>query len=350
VPLWKRPFVASDTLLFYLRKLVWPSHLIPIHGRVNEALFSTATVWFTLPLIAGLAALFVRLPACARLGAAWWALALLPVLGLTPFYYQFLSNVADRYAYVAVAGAGIALTSLLTLAAARFPRYAASILVVTATGMFVFGALAFRQAGYWRNSESLWLRQRDVNPNVGLARFLLGSHYYAAGQLDQAAAEFRETIRIDPSTPEAYSSLMDISTDLGQPDEVKRIAELALQRLEPTSIDKYLVRGHAQLRLAQYLDAAHSFRAVAAGLPDDAESRRMLGQALFRAEKYAEAEEPLRESIRLNERVWQTHETLSTVLLRLGRRAEALQELEKAAQLAPDHPRLNETLARLRQQ
>ncbi len=106
-PLWLRPLVALDALQFYLAKLVWPASLSLDYGRTTSSLSqagSFAWCWI-LPLLVlgGAWALRRRWPP-ALFGAAIFLSALLPTLGLVSFAFQSFSNVADRYAYLALLG------------------------------------------------------------------------------------------------------------------------------------------------------------------------------------------------------------------------------------------------------
>jgi protein O-mannosyl-transferase len=349
VSIWKRPFVASDTLLFYTKKALWPMHQIPIYGRTNEILFSATWIWLTLPVIVGLAFLSPWLTRFARLGLLWWVFSLLPVLGLTPFYYQYMSNVADRYSYTALAGMVILLFAGASWTVMRYPRFQPLVFAGIGCLAIAFGTLAARQSGYWKNSETLWLRQLAINPNVGLAHYLLGVHYQASQQMEKATDEFLTTIKIDPTTPDAYVNLMDIGEELNRPQAIKMIAESALKKLEPTSLDKILVRGHAQIKLGRYPEAIESYRAAAAGLPDDYEIARMLGLAYYRSGNLADAEKSLRRSVGLNDRIWSTHEMLANVLYDSGRKDEAVRFMEQAVSLQPNSQHLQQGLTQMRQ-
>ena len=45
VPLWQRPFVAVDSLLFYFEKLVVPVGLTPVQPRANPGIFAAGLIW-----------------------------------------------------------------------------------------------------------------------------------------------------------------------------------------------------------------------------------------------------------------------------------------------------------------
>src|SRR5213083_3155681 len=99
-PVWLRPAIALDALTFYLGKLVLPLHLIPDYGRTSQSVVSSGALAYTwIPAAALLAAGWVlrqKLPWMAA-AVALFVAALLPVLGLVPFDFQYYSNVADHY-------------------------------------------------------------------------------------------------------------------------------------------------------------------------------------------------------------------------------------------------------------
>src|SRR5207244_4465004 len=101
-PVWLRPAIALDALTFYLGKLVLPLHLIPDYGRTSQSVVSSGALAYTwIPAAALLAAAWAFRGARPRMAAAvaLFVAALLPVLGLVPFDFQYYSNVADHYLY-----------------------------------------------------------------------------------------------------------------------------------------------------------------------------------------------------------------------------------------------------------
>ncbi len=167
---YQRPLIAGFTVAFYLYKVVFPVWLGIVYGQTPAHLFNHDLVWVAWLLPAALARWLavervVRRPLIAA--AAWFVLAMAPVLGFVRFDFQVFSTVADRYAYLPLFGVAIAVAwgvSRLEAAAARGRRIKRAICVV------VLGALAarsFGQALVWHDSTSLFRNAYLVNPAGG---------------------------------------------------------------------------------------------------------------------------------------------------------------------------------------
>jgi eukaryotic-like serine/threonine-protein kinase len=88
----------------------------------------------------------------------------------------------------------------------------------------------------------LWIA---AYPRAGLPRSLLaGSIYPVAGEFEQAVAEGKEAIRLDPNAPAAYGVLMDGYMALNRPDDAKATYEQARERklsFTQYSVDLYQI-------------------------------------------------------------------------------------------------------------
>src|SRR5262245_38429701 len=93
-PLWSRPLIAGDTVVFYLYKLVVPGWLGPDYGRSPKWLLEQWWPWYWLTGLVswGLGVWLwykrTRVPWLAATAGVFVA-GIFPVLGLAPFVYQF---------------------------------------------------------------------------------------------------------------------------------------------------------------------------------------------------------------------------------------------------------------------
>jgi tetratricopeptide (TPR) repeat protein len=109
---------------------------------------------------------------------AVFVIAIGPVLGLTPFQFQFTSTVADHYLYLAMFGPAVAVTWALV-------RFRGNRAALGACGV-ALAALAVRshdQLGHWRNEAALWTHTLAVAPNSFVARTNLAADLGRAGYL-----------------------------------------------------------------------------------------------------------------------------------------------------------------------
>ncbi len=96
-------------------------------------------------------------------GSAWFVIALLPVLGLTPFAYQALSTVADRYIYLPIFGVALVVAwglGWLHDAISRLPIRAAWLHKTVTAGaiglLLILAIQTHRQTRLWHDSKSLF--------------------------------------------------------------------------------------------------------------------------------------------------------------------------------------------------
>ncbi|HBH04156.1 MAG TPA: hypothetical protein DDZ42_19980, partial [Candidatus Rokubacteria bacterium] len=206
-----------------------------------------------------------RAPALAAVGAAY-VVILLPVVGVA---HQGPQIAADRYTYLAslpwalLAGGGLA-RGWRGLRARRPGRPAALALAAIAGALLLtLGVLTWRQAGTWRDSETLWTRALAASPSA-IAHAKLGVLRDEAGRPDEAIAHFRAALDLHPDLAYAHNNW-----------------------------------GIALARQGKWEEAIEHYRGALRIAPDSAESHLNLAVALDRAGRPAEAAEHLRAAGRL---------------------------------------------------
>lgn len=296
---------------FYIRKTLFPFHLSPLYkvpggSELNRLLWLSGAALSA--ITAGVVLMRRRWPA----GAAVWfyyLAVLAPVLGVLQFGHQM---VGDRYSYLpclgfaALFGAGL----LVCLRTRRwFVKPACSViacLIITA-----LAALTWRQEKVWRDSWSLWSHTAALQPELGLARVVLGGELAARGDLAGAADYFKEAIRISPGTPTAHYCLGNILLSQG------KAAEAAAEYRE--ELRRYPDYAAAHNNLANALAGEEAIRHYREALrlnPDFAEAHYNLGGALIKRGDYAEAAREYTEVLRINPNFEQARYKLKDLLRR----------------------------------
>jgi tetratricopeptide (TPR) repeat protein len=200
-----RLLIAADTIAFYAARLVMPWNLCVAYGRTPQvALADPATPWVAAGVAAAIAAIAV-LPQLRswRLPTALFLVPLAPVLGLVPFVFQNQSTVADRYVYLSMLGPAVAVAGWLGAVAAtdRLRR------LVAAAGIACLAALAWRQAGFWRDTGTLAAHAVAVAPGVTGSWTLLSAHRLVEGDPRSAIESARRAIAIAPQNRIAWLNL-----------------------------------------------------------------------------------------------------------------------------------------------
>ncbi len=196
--------MATRGVVFYLWKLIWPAWLSPFYPL--DSRISLHSEEFLVPLLfcAVVTAVAVwqrnRMPA---LTAAWWSyLAVLgPVLGLLQVGGQ---AVADRYAYLAMVPALMALASVMLWLWRRGSGLFKTVLYVVLGLWFVFLGLSTRkQIRVWHDDLSLWGAVLEPFPNDPLANYNTALALLKRGHLAEARVAAERAVNYsDPRTPQ----------------------------------------------------------------------------------------------------------------------------------------------------
>ena len=94
-------------------------------------------------------------------GWLWFLVTLLPVIGIIQVGSQAR---ADRYLYLPLVGIFLAVVWGAADLARRRPRSRAPVALSIAAAVVLLALAAHRQAGYWRNSGTLWEHALAVDP------------------------------------------------------------------------------------------------------------------------------------------------------------------------------------------
>ncbi|MBI4550598.1 MAG: tetratricopeptide repeat protein [Candidatus Omnitrophica bacterium] len=229
VPFW--------TVSSYLRKIFWPSDLLPLYPTLKSAGWSDLR--FGLPaaavisLLILLAVNFWRSRRSTFFGC-FFLLLLLPTLNLFPLS----APLADRYTYLPLIGP-LGLAGLfLHHAAGRFiPRPAVRAIVLGLPLLILIPLFQTTRAGiaHWKDSKTLWSYVLSRNPLHALAHVKYGEAVYETGDLDQAIAEIREGIRLGLNNPLFAKNLVAMYIDKGELDLAR---ESALEFVKRTPGDE----------------------------------------------------------------------------------------------------------------
>jgi len=308
----QRILLAGRALWFYAAKIVWPADLIFTYRRwkLNPG------EWWHWLFPAGVVVVAIGLLLIARrfrgplAGFLIFAGTLVPVLGFLNVYPFRYSWVADHFQYLAMLG-------LIVPAAAGFmslsiPRKDSISVVV----LVVLGVLTWRQAGMYSNAETLYRTTLERNPDAYMAHNNYGNFLLGQGRAQDAIAEFKAALRIEPNNSEAHDNLGN-----------------ALSQT-PDHLQEAIAEYQAALRIS----------------PNDPEVHNNLGSALMNVPgRAAEGVAEFQTAVRLRPWYVEAHVNLGNALLEVpGHRAEAIVEFETALQLQPGYPPALAAMRRLR--
>lgn len=227
--IWSRILIATDSLTFYLEKILWPVDLCPHYSRNIESALDDPSLLLRV-VVLGLMLMAAAIPHNRHkwlTSSGILLVVLLPVLGFVPFAYQEFSNVADRYVYLAMLGPALAVSIWF----AKYPRPWKIVVVFVVA--FLLAVATRKQCCHWRDSESLFLHTLAVNPTSYRAENSLGSVYVAQGDLSTAISRFRSAIDLKPDYAQAHFNLSSSLAAVGNISEaiphLEKVVELQPQ-------------------------------------------------------------------------------------------------------------------------
>jgi hypothetical protein len=283
----QRLLLAPRVLWHYLATFVWPTHLVFTYPRWT---IDARDWWaYVYPALVGMitAALWTmrrrtRAPLAAFLIFAGVLFPVLGFLSVYPFRYSF---VADHFQYHA--SIPLALAVGAGVMAAR-DRIAPSV-VGGVTGVLLLGlsVLTWRQAGTYRDAESLYRATLARNPASWMAHHNLGRLLSRRPSgLDESIVQFEAAIALKPDHARAHYSLGVALQRAGRGAEAVPHFEAAIQ-LEPRNAPlvanaEYLLGVEAMRRADGAADAARHFGEALKRKPGVAEIEQALAAAQAR--------------------------------------------------------------------
>ncbi|MFA6147283.1 MAG: tetratricopeptide repeat protein [bacterium] len=344
LPGWARGANALLAYAGYLWKTVWPSGLAVYYPHPGTAIsvWKVAAAGTFLCWVTAVAVRQARNRPYILVGWLWYLGTLVPVAG---FVQVGLQTMADRYTYVPLIGIFIAAAwGMGDLARGwKVPRLAAGIIVFWLAGLAV---CAWYQAGFWRDSSSLFTRDLEVTRENWFIRNSLGWSLLREGKDAESIHQFREAIRIRPEYAEAHYNLGKALSRFETIDEAIASFESAL-RFRPEYAEAHNdlgaaleIKGPAEMAIAHYREALRL-------RPDFAEVHYNLGRALSLQNAVGEATIHLREAVRLSPEYVEARNNLGVILARQGEYAEAESQFREALRIKPDYAGAQRNLERV---
>jgi tetratricopeptide (TPR) repeat protein len=296
----QRVLHAAASAWRYIGLMFWPEHL--------AAFYPLRTTSTTTGVFALLAWAFVlvgvvllrRVRPELLVGVFWFGICLGPVIGIVQIGGQ---DIADRYALLPSMGLLIALLFGIRWS----PRWRGAFLSAAISILAICGAASYRQAGHWRDSETLWRHALVVTEAGGregnfMAHLNLGVALEARGASAEASEHYDAAYKLAPHYPPIVINRANSFARAGRHEEAWPLYERALERA-----------------------------------PDNALAHYNYGLSLAFRGRWDNAIEHLRATLELDPRhVW-AHVSLADGLRRRGDLDEARRLIERAISMQPDH-------------
>ena len=198
-----------------------------------------------------------------------------PLLGFFNVGFFRLSFVADHFAYLPSLAVIVPTAAGATWLVDRGGRWRLPLHGLLAVLLITLAILSWMQSHMYRDVEICYRTVVARNPNSWTAHQNIGGELLMRGQLDDAAAEFRKVLELEPNYAQAgkraYFGLGTVCVRKGQQDEALKLFE-ALLKLDPTYGPAYngiASALHRQGRLAEAIaeyERAVQLRPESAGI------------------------------------------------------------------------------------
>ena len=334
----QRCLVAGRVPWFYLGKLLWPAQLCFVYPRWQPDPGMWRQWLYPFGTVGGLSVLWLARGCIGRgpvTAAFFFVGTLFPVLGFMNAYFMRYSFVCDHWVYLSSLGV-IALVAALVVRAAEFWRASVVVYGLAIVLLPVLGVLTWRQAGVYRDMETLWRTTIARNPDCWMAQSDLGTWLLDRGKPAEAETHFREALRLTPDYAESHYNLGVALATRGKLDEAIQHYVRAVQ-LNPAYVDAINNLGAALAKQKKLAEAIQCYERALQLKPDYADALNNLGVALAEQGKLPEAIQHYERALQLKPDYADAHYNLGNALATQGRLNEAIQHFERALQLKPDY-------------
>lgn len=229
----------------YLRDFVWPQGLAILYPLDRRT-----PIWKGLAAALLLAAITVcvyrarrRYPYLAT-GWLWWMTVLLPTIGLVGV--GGVSR-ADRFMYLPSLGLLTCVVWGVAEALSASPRLAAAL---AALAIAACGLCAYRQAGYWRDTRTVFQRADAATENNMVVYYTLGNEFSHEHRIPEAIAQYQRALKVDPRYPDALFALGFSLEQLGRPAEAATEFSSAVEA-KPSYAEAWLHLGNTLIQTGQ---------------------------------------------------------------------------------------------------
>jgi Flp pilus assembly protein TadD len=315
----------------YLGKMIWPTDLVALYPMPSHwAGWQVGGAVVVLALISLVVALRARSAPYLIVGWLFFLGILVPIIGIVQAGFQ---SIADRYTYIPSIGIFIG----VVWAAAEWGSTRSRVTLLTGAAAVVLllcGYVTWVQAGYWRNSFTLWTHCLAVCPDNFVARYNLGYVLQHSGKTSEAIEQYRAALRLKPDHLDANLNLGIALIGSSRALEATNYLATAV-RIKPGYARAQGALGLALYELGDYAGAVtHCAEAIRLD-PDTFGPYVDMGRALSAQGKSDEALRYYAEGLRLSPGLAQTHYHLGLEWMKRSAFEQAEASFGEAVRLAP---------------
>lgn len=176
-----------------------------------------------------------------------------------------------------------------------------------------------------------------IKPDFARARYNLGNALQALGRLDEAVSAYRRCLELQPAFAQAQVNLGSALEALGRPEDAGDAYRAAL-KIDPAVAQAHLNLGGVLEDQGRLDQAVAAYRRAVELQPGFAEAHYNLGGALRALGHLGDSVAAYGRAIALRPNLAQAHSNLGYVLQELGRVDEAIESCQRATGCDPNFP------------
>ncbi|MBN2019421.1 MAG: tetratricopeptide repeat protein [Sedimentisphaerales bacterium] len=330
LPLRDRIINALGCYFYYILKMLYPKDLAVLYPaqwlKIEEAMVT----------VIGASVLLLLCRHGKRrwlaVGLLWYMGTMVPVIGLVQVGSQIM---ADRYTYIPSIGFFI----IIAWAAAEILskiRHSRRLLASGAALTLITMVFLTRvQAGYWRDTITLWEHTLKVTRDNEVAENNYALTLCEKGRFTEAEVHIRNALRINPAYLKARLALCDVLLKQNKFSEAIACYKDYLT-FQQDSARVYYNLAFA-LGIEKKYDEALEFLTCALNLaPNYPEIHKGIGYLLFRTGKLNEAVEHFNEALKTDANTAEIYSALGSVYSQLGKTDLVIENWTKALEQRSD--------------
>ncbi len=346
IPFAERAKNAFLSYLIYIQQTIWPSGLAFFYQQPPAIPVWQAALAFAVILAASVFAIRAwRVRPYLTVGWLWYLGTLVPVIGFVQVGGQAH---ADRYMYIPMIGLSVMLTWGAADVAKQWPQAKTTLAAAGAISCAVCLVLAWTEASYWKDNQTLYTRAIQVTHYNSVAENNLGMHYMAKQRPADALPHFEAAVRVSPDFADAHGNRgFALAQIPARASEAGRAYETAL-RLAPNNAEAHNGLGGVLMRSGDCAGAIPHFAAALKAKPEDALANYNLGGCQMTGGNYAAAVPYFEAAIRGRPGFAEAQASLASSLSRIpGRVPDAIKAYEAVLQLNASEGLVRRVHARL---
>jgi len=212
-------------------------------------------------------------------GIWWFFITLLPVSNLIEIH----NPIAERYLYLPLVGFCIIISILINEVPRRWilkPLKKQALLQysILIALLFFYSLATVSRNPVWKDNFSIWANTVEKSPNNPIVHGGLGLAYQQRGFLDEAIAEFKKAIALNPRMAKNYYNLGRAYEEKESLKDAVAAYKKAVE-LNPAYTDAYFNLANTYMRLQLIKDAIAAYRKVIELNPADVEAHNNMGVA-----------------------------------------------------------------------